>query len=353
MTLLHFSTGNRRPGGHQARRQDLRGGESGSAADLYADLAKVNVSPVDSAPLDISVSLRLLPEAAIAAIQASACIVERTKAQVADGNDDLVLAFVLDGAAIIRQCGRDEAVLRQGESYLYLNDRPHTTTVSPGTNSLHISMPRAWFVRTAKGTDVVAEGKLAPAAERSLLAQYARLLTAEGPLPAHLAGMAVGHLRDLAVLSLGAGQDAAEKAKKRGLRAARLEAVKVDIAANVGNPRLSLDWLAARHGISPRSLRALFYGESTSLTDFVLEARLSHAHRLLTRDYVEDRNIGAIALQSGFGDLSWFHQAFRRRFAMTPADAREAARNGRPAPGDRPESVRKPCLSPQAAESTD
>jgi AraC-like DNA-binding protein len=165
--------------------------------------------------------------------------------------------------------------------------------------------------------------------------------------------MAVGHLRDLAVLSLGARQDALERARKRGLRAARLEAVKADIAANIANPRLSLDWLAARHGISPRYLRALFYGDGTSLTDFILEARLSHAHRLLTEDHVKSRNIGAVALQSGFGDFSWFHQAFRRRFAMTPADAREAARNGRTAPGDRPKSVRKPCLSPQAVEPAD
>ncbi|HEX5500880.1 MAG TPA: helix-turn-helix transcriptional regulator, partial [Thermomicrobiales bacterium] len=213
--------------------------------------------------------------------------------------------------------------------YLYQNDRPSVTTVASGTSSLHISMPRAWFVRTAKGIDTTAKTKLAPAAERSLLAQYARLLTIEGPMPGRLAVMAAGHLRDLAVLSLGAGQDAAEKAKKRGLRAARLEAVKADIAANIANPRLSLDWLAARHGISPRYLRALFYGDGTSLTDFILEARLSHAHRLLTEDHVEGRNIGAVALQSGFGDFSWFHQTFRRRFAMTPADVREAAREER------------------------
>jgi AraC-like DNA-binding protein len=106
----------------------------------------------------------------------------------------------------------------------------------------------------------------------------------------------------------------------------RLKAIKADIRANTGNPRFSLEWLAARHGISPRYLRALFYGEGTSFTDFVLEARLSHAYRLLTDPRFSDRNVSAIAFESGFGDLSWFYQAFRRRFGMTPRDLRESMR---------------------------
>jgi len=41
-----------------------------------------------------------------------------------------------------------------------------------------------------------------------------------------------------------------------------------------------------------------------------------------------DQAIGAIALRVGFGDLSYFNRTFRRRYGMTPSDARAQARNG-------------------------
>ena len=38
--------------------------------------------------------------------------------------------------------------------------------------------------------------------------------------------------------------------------------------------------------------------------------------------------IGAIALDVGFGDLSYFNRTFRRRFGQTPSDVRAAASHG-------------------------
>jgi AraC-like DNA-binding protein len=40
------------------------------------------------------------------------------------------------------------------------------------------------------------------------------------------------------------------------------------------------------------------------------------------------RRISEIAAEAGFTDLSHFSRAFRRRFGMTPSDAREAAMRG-------------------------
>ena len=37
-------------------------------------------------------------------------------------------------------------------------------------------------------------------------------------------------------------------------------------------------------------------------------------------------NIGQIAHESGFGDVSYFNRAFRRHFGATRSDVREAAR---------------------------
>lgn len=131
------------------------------------------------------------------------------------------------------------------------------------------------------------------------------------------------HLVDLAVLMLGAKRDAAHQARGNGARAARRQALKADIATHLSDPRLSLEWLAKRHGISVPYVRALFYEEGTSFTDHVTAERLDHVHGLLRDPGLKHHTIAAIALMAGFGDISWFNQLFRRRFQATPSDIRQ------------------------------
>jgi AraC-like DNA-binding protein len=50
--------------------------------------------------------------------------------------------------------------------------------------------------------------------------------------------------------------------------------------------------------------------------------RLARANRLLCDPQLADRTLTAIAFESGFGDLSYFNRAFRRRYGGSPADIR-------------------------------
>ena len=68
----------------------------------------------------------------------------------------------------------------------------------------------------------------------------------------------------------------------------------------------------------------LLEDEATSFTAFVLEQRLARAHRMIREPRGLDR-ISTVAFASGFGDLSYFNRAFRRRFGMTPSDLRAQA----------------------------
>lgn len=54
---------------------------------------------------------------------------------------------------------------------------------------------------------------------------------------------------------------------------------------------------------------------------FVTPERLAYARHLLVWIRAT-QSIGAIAYASGFGDLSHFNHAFRRRYGTTPSDAR-------------------------------
>ena len=129
------------------------------------------------------------------------------------------------------------------------------------------------------------------------------------------------HLMDLMVLVLGGRRDATEQAKERGLAAARLEAIKADILARLDGS-LTLADLARRHRASPRTIQLLFERSGVTFSEFVLEQRLLRAARLLRDPRHRAAKVSDIAHLSGFNDVSYFHRTFRRRFGMTPLDAK-------------------------------
>jgi AraC-like DNA-binding protein len=122
-------------------------------------------------------------------------------------------------------------------------------------------------------------------------------------------------------VALGATRDAAEFARGRGVRAARLHAIKKDIVANLDRD-FSPDVIAGRHGISARYVRMLFEEQGTTFTEFVREERLVQAHRMLTNARLAHMRIADIAYEAGFNDLSYFNRMFRRRFALAPGEVR-------------------------------
>ena len=66
----------------------------------------------------------------------------------------------------------------------------------------------------------------------------------------------------------------------------------------------------------------LFEGEDTTFSEFVLGERLAWTMRTLCDPASSSRSISTIALDAGFGDLSYFNRVFRRTYGETPSDAR-------------------------------
>jgi AraC-like DNA-binding protein len=179
----------------------------------------------------------------------------------------------------------------------------------------------------------------------SLDAAYGRPIPADNPAPrllTHYIGIieeteslaapdlrrqAVTHIYDLMALAIGATRDAAEIAKNRGARAARLRAIKEDIANRLDQPGLSVATIAARHRIKPRLVQRLFESEGTTFTEYLLAQRLVHVYRLLTNPLHANQKVSTIAIDIGFGDLSYFNRAFRRCYGMTPSELRAEARS--------------------------
>jgi AraC-like DNA-binding protein len=157
----------------------------------------------------------------------------------------------------------------------------------------------------------------------SLLTATLDLVRQFGPDLDPLARGAVSqHLVDLSALVLGARGDTAELVRGRGLAAAQLMVIQRYIVDQLSEPQLSVREIAARYGVSARYVQQLFERSGTTYTKFLLEQRLLAAYDRLTNVLARTASITQIASECGFGDLSTFNRAFRRRFGATPSDIR-------------------------------
>lgn len=244
-------------------------------------------------------------------------------------NDDVVLVVMQSGLATLEQHGR-KAEIREGQVALTANGEPATFTGHTPTRVINLRLSRALLALHVGDLDrALLQPIVADSAALRLLKGYARSLNDERELATpQLRRAAATHIHDLAALAIGASGDAAEIATGRGMRAVRLVAIKADIAANIGDGRLSIDLVAARQGISPRYVRKLFESEAISFSDFVRDRRLARAHCLLTDWRYLGRTISSIAFECGFSDLSYFNRSFRRRYGSTPSGVREMAQRG-------------------------
>ena len=240
------------------------------------------------------------------------------------GDDEhLYLAITQQGTSVAEQRHR-EVSLRDGESVLVsAADRFHMT--HPGSvRFLGLRLSRRMLGARANDDAIM---RLIPrdAPALSLLTRYLRLALDETlPASAGLSDVVASHVYDLAALAIGARPDA--RVASTGVRAARLRAIKTDVLAQLADPDLEVAAIAMRHRITPRYVHKLFETDATTFSAFVLQQRLARVHRMLRDPRFAGRSIGTLALEAGFGDLSYFNRAFRRRYGATPSDVRRRAR---------------------------
>jgi AraC-like DNA-binding protein len=134
--------------------------------------------------------------------------------------------------------------------------------------------------------------------------------------------VATTQVSDLIALLCGASGEAAALAADRGGRAARLRAIKQDIVGNLEHGDVSLEAIARRQRVSARTVQKLFDHAGTTFSEYVLEQRLALARRLLADPRQRREKIASVAFAAGFGDLSYFYRAFRRRYDELPTDVR-------------------------------
>ena len=293
--------------------------------DFGRVILKLDVDPIEATGFRCDVTLRSLPGLSLFSGETSS-VHYRAPPTLAASNDDSILLQRMDrNAAIVVHMGR-EAILTSGEATLLSCTDPLLFSVPSGGHSTAVRLSRPVLKALAPGLDD-AYNQVIPAESHALglLFGYLKVLeNQEAVATPELQHVLVTHVYDLAALALGASRSTAELAKERGLRAARLRAIKEDIAARLTEPNLSLDSLALRHRVSPRYVQKLFETEGISFSDYVRAERLARTYRMLQDPRFSHMSISTIAYECGFGDITAFNRAFRRQYDASPSDVRHA-----------------------------
>ncbi|MFF0148964.1 AraC family transcriptional regulator [Amycolatopsis sulphurea] len=123
---------------------------------------------------------------------------------------------------------------------------------------------------------------------------------------------------DVLALACNAGNATAAVTSDDGL----LPVVRRFVRAHAHDPGLTGATLAAQLGWSLRHIQAQLQRAGTTPSDLIREERLALSRLRLQDPLWRHQSITQVAYSSGFGDLSTFSNAYRRRFGERPSDTR-------------------------------
>ncbi len=286
-------------------------------------IAKIDLKPpADGEPM-IDATIRKLPGLGLFSMTSTEFRFHKPASLI--DNDDILLLIVDTGYWSATQLGRTVR-LEAGDAVLCAN-----AEVEAGTSfgrRVMLRVPRKAIAPAVLDLGTRFQRRRIPRETEGLrlLRQDLRAIQDVDLATPDLQRLTVAHIYDMMALTLGAARDPATAAEDRGVRAARLRAVKEDIIRHLEYGDMSVAAVASRHRVSPRYLRKLFESEGATFSEYVLDQRLSLAHRLLSDPRRGREKIASIAFAAGFGDVSYFYRAFRRRYDLLPTDVRAQAR---------------------------
>lgn len=283
----------------------------------------VSFQPMPDFPCGIDFTLRKFADLGLLSGTVQGVRHEHARRDSGDGDNDFSFHLNVEGCSNVAG-PRGETMLRDGDAMLLSYSVSRTISRPEMVNHRVIRLPRAALSPLVRNIDdAVLQAIPRGTGMLSLLKGYVDAVFGDPTLAIpDMRRLVVAHMCDLVAVTLGATRDAAAVAEGRGVRAARLSAIKADIEVHLAHGGLSPGAVAKRQQISDSYIRKLFAGEDMSFSEYVLTRRLVRAHRMLTDRRWARAGIAWIAHDAGFGDLSYFNRMFKRRYGVTPSDAR-------------------------------
>lgn len=283
-------------------------------------LGGIHIEPLNGHPLAIESTVSNFEGMSILIGETSP---SRCTHPVPSGSDDSVLLLGLSqGQGSMRARSKDWRMGGGDMIFAGSHDLQSVVTFTSAHLCL-ISLSRALLTSMRVDADAAMHRPLRGHSVVAMLMRYAYLLRDHDDLSTpELRRAATLHLHDLAALAAGATGEVAQIARGRGVRSARLLAIKRDIAAHFTDASLSVGAVAQRQGITARYLHMLLAQEGLAFSALVMEQRLALIYRRLTDPRLLGCTIQTLAFDAGFCDLSYFNRSFRRHYGMSPSEVR-------------------------------
>jgi AraC-like DNA-binding protein len=248
----------------------------------------------------------------------------REKHHLKDGSDDFRINFTENAPIQFAHAGQAH-ICAIGKAYFVDHTRPERCH-GEGGGMINVAVRAAALKTLVPHPEDFAGDLLRPGPALRLLHDYLRSLTTlDEPPSAELAPIIGVHLLDLLAAVLGPTAEGSDIIARRGVKAARLQAILSEVARHFSDPNFEFDNVVGALGLSRRYVQQLLEETGHSFTEHLLERRLERAFAMLSDPRSLHLPIIDIAFAAGFGDVSHFNRMFRRRFGDTPSGVRAAA----------------------------
>ncbi len=284
--------------------------------DVYADL---DAEPLDRGGFSGSVSLSEWGGARLSVVSSDAQVVRR---QPGRPKPDCLVSVQLAGTGRITQSDRT-AALRPGDCALYDATRPYALEFDGAFSQLVLQFSRdSLIARNVHIESTVARTCSGDSGLAAIAAGFLRNLTehdgeVDNPMRDRLGEQAI----DIMAAALGevTGLGASPAATRTADRARVLRFVD----ANLADPNLSVNAVAASFGVSARTIQKLFETDDVHLADRIRRARVERAKTMLRDPLRGHYTVARIAHEVGFNSPNVFSRAFRSIEGCTPREYRE------------------------------
>jgi AraC-like DNA-binding protein len=296
-------------------------------AAASATLVPLRVIPPGHAAFQVQFKAASAGPVAVARIRGTRHVVTRDVNRISSADRDLIKVTLHRGGPAIAAQGPRQSRAAPGDLLLFDTTRPYRLALTGACDVVAIGLPRGML--GSRADRICARAATPLRSDTGFRAVIAAFLSALGDQAGDLPGTPGIHVADaLASLLIAAFAETAPERICSGTSLAdRIAAYSL---ANLGDPALSAESVARRHGISVRQLHQLFRSHDRSFAAWVRYQRLHRIRRDLLDPTLAGRTVAAIAARWGVCDPAHLGRALKQEFGQTAAEIRRTGPDAGP-----------------------
>jgi AraC family transcriptional regulator, positive regulator of tynA and feaB len=284
--------------------------------------APMEVSPADRERFDGVLYRERVGSVALAEVCSAAGVVHHTDAHIARADDrGYTLIMPIDSPVNVATRLKPRFELAPGDICIVDQCRPYSLTLPQFTRTFCVALDGSALRDVVPDAARIVGVHMRPATASArvlsiLLRQLSQELVSGGT---H--AMSPTFAQCLTGLVAAAYAEIVEPDASSVLLSRKLQ-IRQYVEERLHDPQLRPSAVAEHFGISARYLRLIFESGGEPLSAYVLRRRLEKCAQLLRDRAWSGQTITEIAFRNGFGNLTHFGSAFRKRFGLAPRDYR-------------------------------